>query len=527
MSNQVKHVSNTLQKIHRLTTPQTRRNPAPMKRILIAGFQHETNTFGATQATMADFEMADSWPGLLRGDDVIVGTKGCALPLAGFVQAARQITEFELVPILWAAAEPSAHVTDHAYETIAGAILRGVTDAGRIDGIYLDLHGAMVTETHQDGEGELLRRLRSQVGPDLPIVISLDLHANVTRSMVTHASAITMFRTYPHLDMAQTGRRAADILAALIRGTRIAAAFRQAPFLIPLSSQYTGGAPFDQLYAACQSIGPDPYQWVELAAGFPAADIFDAGPSVLAYAESQAQADHIADTLLADLVGAEMNIRTDLLDPDEAVAHAMAAHASTKRPIVIADVQDNPGGGGTSDTTGLLRALIDGRAQGAVLGLLNDPEIAASAHAQGVGAEFQADLGGKAGQTPTPYRAHYRVEALTDGIFAYQGDMYAGLTADTGPGAVLRVMHQHADVRVVVSSKRCQNLDLTCFTQAGIDPAAQAILVVKSTVHFRADYAPIAGRILSAAAPGLLPCRLDTVPYRNLRPGVRLMPRAG
>ena len=164
-----------------------------MTRILIAGFQHETNTFGATRATLTDFEMADGWPGLLRGDEVIAGTRGANPPLAGFVAKA-EVAGADLVPVVRASAGPSAHVTDEAFETIAGMIV-AAAERGGIDAIYLDLHGAMVTESHEDGEGELLRRLRAEVGPELPISISLDLHANLTRAMVDHASAGTIFRS--------------------------------------------------------------------------------------------------------------------------------------------------------------------------------------------------------------------------------------------------------------------------------------------------------------------------------------------
>ena len=196
------------------------KSASPPKKILIAGFQHETNTFGATKAEFDDFVMADSWPGLLLGQDVLKGTKGTTLPLAGFVAAASQDPSVELIPIIWCAAEPSAHVTSHAYEKIAGIITDGITNTPQLDGIYLDLHGAMVTEDFDDGEGELLRRIRQITGDDLPISISLDSHANLTQAMVDHASSITIFRSYPHLDMAQTGGRAFEALKPLLAGQK-------------------------------------------------------------------------------------------------------------------------------------------------------------------------------------------------------------------------------------------------------------------------------------------------------------------
>lgn len=495
-----------------------------MTRILIAGFQHETNTFGATNATMADFEMADSWPGLLRGEQVVTGTQDSNLPLAGFVRAAHGDDRVELVPVLWCSAEPSAHVTDDAFERIAGMIVDAVRKAGPLDGIYLDLHGAMVTQSHDDGEGELLRRIRALTGPDLPILVSLDMHANVTDAMVQHASAITIFRTYPHLDMADTGERAFHTLRHLMSGGRVFAAWRQLPFLLPLQAQYTGSAPCMDLYADVARIGPAPQQWGELAMGFPAADIHDAGPSVLCYAETQTAADAIADDLLIRCIAAEPAFDCMLLPADDAVAQAMTLAAQPSKPVVIADVQDNPGAGGASDTTGLLRALVDAGAQGAVLGMLCDPDIAAHAHEAGVGAIIEGALGGKAGPDHAPYTGQFKVEGLSNGRFAFSGEMYAGSIAETGPSALMRIIQDGCDVRVVVSSVRCQCLDRAIFTHIGVDPALEQIVVVKSTVHFRADFAPIASVILNAEAPGLFPCRLSEISYAKLRRGVRVVP---
>ena len=255
-----------------------------MPRIAIGGFQHETNTFVPNKATYHDFQIADSWPEMLLGPKVISGTKGINLPIAGFAGAAME-AGFELAPILWTAAEPSAHVTDDAFERIVGMILDGLTDAGPVDGVYLDLHGAMVTESHEDGEGEVLRRVREVVGTDLPIAISLDLHANVTPQMIELADVICIYRTYPHLDMAETGARCVPLMMDLIKGTRFAKAFRQAPFLIPLHAQFTGANPCKALYGALDEVAG----LADIALGFTASDIWHAGPSVVAYAPTQDQ----------------------------------------------------------------------------------------------------------------------------------------------------------------------------------------------------------------------------------------------
>ena len=212
-----------------------------------------------------------------------------------------------------------------------------------------------------------------------------------------------------------------------------------------------------------------------------------------------------------------------LLLPDEAVMQAQRNTSS--QPVVLADVQDNSGAGGTSDTTGLLAALVRNRAQGAVLGVMHDPEVAALAHNLGKGAEFDASLGGKNGPAGvSPFKGRFVVEALADGNFRFTGDMYKGSPAELGPMALLRIVDQDSDVGVIVGSERVQCLDLAIFRHLGVEPEAQRILAVKSSVHFRADFDPIAAETLVVAAAGVSSCQLAKLTYKNLRSGVRLEP---
>jgi len=490
-----------------------------MKNILIAGFQHETNTFGVTQATYEDFLEADGWPGLLEGEAVITGTRGINLPLAGFIEAA-QAPDINLIPIVWASAEPSGYVTDDAFERISHQILEGIRNSPSLDGIYLDLHGAMVTQSHQDGEGELLARIRHLTGDDLPIVASLDLHANVTPRMMSHISAFCIFRTYPHIDMAQTGARCYPILREMLSGARCYSALRQASFLVPLSAQYTGASPCRELYDSLKRDFANSGAYADIAMGFPPADIFDAGPAIVAFAPTQAEAERLADRVIKDFESREAEFDSGLLSAEAAVAQAIQHEG--EKPIVIADVQDNPGAGATSDTTGLLRALVEGKAQNAILALLNDPKTADTAHALGVGAQFNASLGGMSGLPDMKsYPATCGVLSLSDGRFAFGGAMYAGAQAEIGPTALLEIIDQESSVQVVVGSKRCQCLDQSIFRHLGVQLEKKQIIGVKSTVHFRADFEPIAGGILHAKSPGVNFCDLSEVPYKNLRSTIR------
>ena len=489
-------------------------------RIAIAGFQHETNSFAPSCASLREFEMADSWPAMMRGSDVVEVTRGMNLPIAGFVEEAVKDDGCELVPILWCSAEPSGPVTDEAFEAISSELLSAVRDAGPFDGLYLDLHGAMITESLLDGEGELLARLRSLVGPARPIVASLDLHANISPAMVHHSDCMCIYRTYPHIDMSLTGARAYRALASILTtGKRPAKAFRQAPFLVPLHAQHTGAEPAKSLYKKMGSFDRLQGTQAELAMGFTAGDTPDAGVALVVYSETTAGANELADEILEDLVSCESKFDAHLLAAAEAVESAMSSVSN--RPVVIADVQDNPGAGGSSDTTGILKELIAKGAKGVLAGLLHDPDAAAHAHSAGLGRILRVKLGGHSGVVgDDPIDGRFRVVRLGDGRCEYTGEMYGGGVATLGPTAVLSPVDTDAEIQIVVTSIRNQCLDLAHFTHLGLDPRAASIILVKSTAHFRADFEPIAEKVLLASSPGHFPCVLKSVTYRNLRMGV-------
>ncbi len=492
-----------------------------MARIAVGGFQHETNTFSPTLATLEEFEKHDGWPGLTRGDALFDAVAGINIPIEGFIQAAKE-DGHDLVPLAWGSAEPSSYVTEDAFETITGMLCEDLAAKGPFDAVYLDLHGAMAVEHHEDGEGETLARVRDVVGFDIPVVNSLDLHANVTERMVQMSSVMTIFRTYPHIDMDVTAMRAYRQLQRLLAGETMAKAFRKAPFLVPLTAQWTDAPPNRALYDMVMAEELDGVANVDLALAFPPADIRDCGPAVVAYDPDPERAAAVADRVIGAFNDAEPDFDNALLSPDEAVQRAMGNGAG---PVVLADAQDNPGAGGTSDTVGVLESLVRNGAQKASIALLNDPEVAMMAHQAGEGAVLSVDLGGKSGQDgQAPFNGDFRVERLGDGVFECTGEMYRGVTTNLGPMALLKVAGADCDVSVVVSSSRFQNLDQACFRHIGVEPTEQQILVVKSTVHYRADYDPIAAATLTVEAPGAHPCRLTELPYKHLREGVRLEP---
>ena len=493
-----------------------------MARIAIGGFQHETNTFAPLKAELADFEEPDEWPGLTRGADLFAATDGFNLPIAGFVAAARPAGH-DLVPLCWCSATPSAHVTDKAFDAVAAMMTADLAAALPVDAVYLDLHGAMVTESFEDGEGELLRRVREVVGPDLPVVASLDLHANVTAAMVERATMLVAYRTYPHVDMADTGARAYRQLAALLAGNAPPAKALEKPsYLIPLNWQYTGMEPAASLYRLLEEVESDPgVVLMNFAPGFPIADIADCGPAVMAYGVDPAAAARAATRLSDAILDCEADFAGRIYSAADAVAHAMQAAAAADRPVVLADTQDNPGGGGASDGVGILTELVRQGVADAALAIMADGAAADAAHAAGIGGEISLGLGGKSGWPgEAPFEATFRVEALGDGHFTGTGPMYGGARMDLGNMALLRV----GGVRIVVAHRRCQAADQAIFRHVGVEPPDCAILVLKSSVHFRADFAPIASEILVVEAPGPVTADPGKLSWRRLRPGVRVRP---
>ncbi|WP_429287499.1 M81 family metallopeptidase [Paraburkholderia sp. GAS206C] len=488
-------------------------------KILIAGFQHETNTFAPSPATYESFVRGEGHPPMARGDAVLA-IRDVNLPIGGFIQASER-QGHTLLPVIWTAASPSAQVTEDAYERIVGEIVAAAGDGG-FDAIYLDLHGAMVAQHVDDGEGELLARIRAKVGPSVPVVASLDLHANVTERMLASADALVAYRTYPHVDMADTGARAERLLVRLLDEHKpLARAARRLPFLIPINGMCTMLEPARSMYEALGTLEQGPVVSLSFAPGFPAADFPECGPVIWGHGEEASAVRDAVDSLYDTMLRNEAQWAVPFLSPDAAVAEAIRLSATAQKPVVIADTQDNPGAGADSNTTGMLRALLDNGAQDAALGLIWDPEAAAQAHAAGVGATLELALGGRSG-TPgdAPFIGTFEVVALSDGRCRYDGPMMHGMQVELGPVACLKI----GGVRIAVSSTKAQMLDRNLYRVAGIEPEQMKILVNKSSVHFRADFQPIAHTVLVAKAPGPMTADPADLPWKRLARGIRIRP---
>jgi microcystin degradation protein MlrC len=495
-----------------------------MARIAIGGFQHETNTFAPSLADYAAFEAGGGWPGVQYGEPIFGAVEGTNIPAAGAIQALRALGH-SLVGTAWAAASPSAHVTKDAFDRISGELIRRLEDNKKnLDGVYLDLHGAMVSEEFDDGEGELLRRVREAVGPRIPVSASLDLHANVTQQMIDHADALVAYRTYPHVDMADTGARAARLLDTMIRtGSRLAGAWHQLDYLTGIPSQCSFLEPCKSIYAELEKLENRSGAVLSFTPGFPMADFADCGMAVFGYGPDKKQVSGAVERLREIVADAEKDFALELHAPRDAVRRAQE-RGQPGAPVVLADTQDNPGAGGNGDTTGLLRALIDLKARDAVMGMIIDPASAQRAHEAGQGASLSFSLGGKSNvENDSPLGGEFTVEKLGDGRFTCTGPMFKGFRMTLGAMALLR-SRAAPGVRVVLASRKCQAADQEMFRHLGVEPRTQRTLGLKSSVHFRADFEPIAREVLVVKSPG--PALADPVEFKwtKLRKGVRLRP---
>jgi microcystin degradation protein MlrC len=499
-----------------------------MTRILIAGYQHETNTFAPSLADWAAFNTGENFPAFVRGQAMVQQLTGLNLPVAGFIDVANR-EAWTLVPSAWAGATPSSYVTRDAFERISQAVLDDVRAAlaQGLDGVYLDLHGAAVAEHADDSEGELIARIRALVGPSVPIVASLDLHANVTQRMLQVADALVAYRTYPHIDMADTGARAAHLLRERLRsGQRHAQHARRLPFLIALNAQSTWMAPAQAIYEELQAIEASTGCVLSFCMGFPASDFAECGPVVWGHGGA-AQA---AVEQLYERVSQPAQWQPAFLSAREAVEQAVAIAEEQSKPVVIADTQDNPGAGGDSNTTGMLHALLQqgvGRTwpHRVALGLLVDSEAARKAHEAGMGAVLELALG-RAVPTFTgelsdaPVQGRFTVKALGDDWCHIKGPMMTGMQVRIGPCACLEI----DGILIAVASGKMQMLDRELFRVVGIHPEQMKLVVVKSSNHFRADFTPIASRVLVAKASGPMAADPGDLPWKKLDPRMRTRP---
>ena len=484
-------------------------------RVVVGGISHETNTFAPGVTTLEEFRRRS----YLSGETMVRAGRGARHVLGGVVDAA-EARGMTLRPTLFASAMPGGTVERGTWESLRGRLadrLRArALDPWGIDGVVLVLHGAMAAEGEDDPEGALLRDARAMVGADVPVVAVLDFHANVSAAMIEAADLLVAYRTYPHVDTYERGAEAIERLVELRTGRlRPATAFRLLPLLAPLPPQATiGPTPMREVAALAEEFRAEPgVAAVTIAGGFPYADLPGAGVSVwVTSAGDEPLAAAVADGMAAALWDRRERFQTRGVGPDDAIDRALGV-ATPGRPVVLAEIADNPGAGGAGDDTTLLERLLARGVSGAAVGALFDPDAVARAHEVGAGGTARFRLGGRSPWARTPLAASARVVRLTDGAFTNRGPIGMGGPTRLGRTAVLRI----DGVEVVVCERRQPTLDPELFRSVGIEPTARRMLAVKSSVHFRAAFGPLAVEIIEVETPGLSPSELAALPYRRVR----------
>jgi microcystin degradation protein MlrC len=485
--------------------------------VLTAEFAHETNTFSRIQTGYDKF-LARSF--CLEGDAAIAARGHANTELAGFLDIAREY-DWDVIHVISASANPGGPVTRDAFERLAGAIVAAAqANRDRLDGIALGLHGAMVTTFCEDGEGELLARLRAVVGPDLPIAITLDLHANVTRAMCELANIIVSYQTYPHVDMRRTGLQAAAILERAMAGEIRPVTIRaRRPMLSEASNGRTDVGPMIGWLARSRVYESEADVFaVSINAGFSHADIAEVGPSVLVTCQGDLQRHmHFAEAIADEVWDTRFHVVNHYYSVEEAAALCLA-HSQEKSsavgPIVVADYSDNPGGGAYGDSTHLLAALLKAGVAEACFGPMVDAATVRQLQACKVGDLVEIELGGKTDPTlgGGPLHLSGKLMLLSDGVYIGDGPLIGGQKRSWGPTAVLRV--DRIDILVVTNA--AQMWDLQQFRAFGIDPATKAVVALKSAQHFRAAFGPIAARVILCDSGALCGPNHQSLPWKNV-----------
>jgi microcystin degradation protein MlrC len=475
-------------------------------RIAMGGISHETNTFCSGKTGLGGFQERE-WG---VGQEIIDANKGVRSYQGGVIDAAEQLG-IELVPTFYASATPSAIIARDAFDEMENLLIQKLDEAGDLDGIVLNLHGAGVAEGIDDIESHVIKRVRQHFGPDMPIVVTLDLHGNIFQESLDNADALFGVNLYPHTDSYDRGVEAVEMLPEIIKGNiKPAMHITHLPMMLP--STTTDLSPAKDINEIC-------WEWEKQDGvidctffhGFAPADIPRVGVSVITMTNNDPEkAKQISEDVASTIWERREEFRPPINPPEKVFE---MANEDDGRPVIINEKADNPGGGGPGDGTHLLRAMIEAQLEDACFGFIHDPETVAQAHDAGVGATISVRLGGK--KEPLhgePIEAQAYVKCLTDGKFIQQSPMGRGRKVDLGKMARLVI----DGIDVIVSTIRTQTLDDEVFRLHGIEVTRYKFVAIKSSNHFRAGFSPIAHKIIRADTPGLVSADLSTFNYKRL-----------
>jgi microcystin degradation protein MlrC len=485
--------------------------------VLFGGFAHESNTFATDSTTRTDFSVHEGSeiPETFRGTNSV----------AGGVCATADREDLDVAWTYLARAEPGPVLSSDAFEHHAGRLVAAVeTHADSVDGVVLSLHGAMATDTLDDAEGELLGRVRDVLGPDVPVAVTLDLHANVSEAMVERADALVAYRTYPHVDVGETGERATRLLAEVMRGDLDPTTRIERPPVLPMGPlQNTRDGPMAEVMARARSLESRPnVRLINVLPGYHMADSPVMGFSVPVLADGDpAAAREAARDLAAFVWERRESFVADLPGPEEGVRRArelVAEGATADGPVVLADTGDNPGGGTAADGTTVLRAMLDQGGTNAGFAIVRDPAVVAACIEAGVGERVTVDLGGKTDDLHgEPIRGlEGYVAAIADGRVENTGPMLTGVIREFGRTVRLQCGREES-VAVLVTENRVQPYDAEVFRHVGVAPERLDVVCVKSNNHYRADYEPMASHVLPLDTIGLRPPDPRTPTFERIR----------
>jgi microcystin degradation protein MlrC len=487
---------------------------AARPRVAILGIHLESNAF-APVSTEEDFRKSCYF----EGDAMLIeaAKPAPAMPaeIPGFVEVMDATGEWEPVPIIITATEPGGPAEQRFIDATLARMRTMLAAAGPLDAIYISNHGAMTSSGAEDPDGELYALARAAAGPDVPVLATVDLHANISRRMVDCADCILSYRTNPHVDRRERGSEAATLMRRLLAGERWEKTFIRMPIVPPSVTLLTArGAYADMIVEGQRHIGPD-LPVVSILGGFAFGDVREGGITILTYgrgSEPKALALKLAEFAWAE----RERFRVRLTPLADAISRAARAGRDGERAAVcIADVADNPGGGGRGNTTDILERLLADRVERVLLGNFVDPAAAARCHAAGIGATLKMTLNeGRADAHARAVPVEATVLALSDGVVVGRRGIYAGRTVHLGPSAAIRV----GGLTMVVCSRRIQCADPVFFETFGLDIGAFSSLVVKSRGHFRAGFDTwyTDDRIIEADAAGLTSPVLERLTWKRL-----------
>jgi microcystin degradation protein MlrC len=486
-------------------------------RLLLAMMKHETNTFSPVLTDLARFSRAGG-AAPDGGPTAIAAYRGTGTVTGAYIDIAeREGASFELA--IAADAWPSGPVEDDAYEAITAPILAAV-ERGGWDGILLDLHGAMVTRSHDDGEGTLLARIRA-VDPKTPIAVSYDMHANLYAEMVAHANVVAGYQTYPHVDMVDTGRRAGAALVRMLKGqVKPTTAWGNLPMLPHVMRQGTADEPNRSLQARAKAMEAEGALCASLFVGFPHADIANAGLSVVITTDNDMpRAERLRDELLKAAWDAREAFVYKLEKLEDSVARAKAmAPSPGKGPVFLLDHYDNAASGGPMDTTRVLAEIVRQRLDNVAAFGIFDPQAVQQAIAAGIGATLTLPIGGRqkipmCPEPSEPIEVTGRVKTIFDGRYRAKGPMAAGTQQDMGHAVVLDT----GRVEIVLFSRHVEPFDVNTLLALGIDPMQKRYVMLKSRIHWRAGMAHLASAVVECAGVGVCTSDYGQHQFNKLR----------